>query len=418
MNSKIKAISIGAYLVVVRNEPEDVSPMREEAFYGLAGDFVRLIEPETEAHPVALLANFLVAAGVLFGRSASAVADGKSHYPNEYLLLVGGSGAAGRKGTASGRVLPVMEDAEPGFGELTLTGLSSAEGLIKAIAGGESNPDEQWLDDSVKRFLAYLPEFASLLGVMKREGNILSAVLRSAWDGDNLRVLTRKEPLFAKNVHLSAIAHITPEELLSNLSATDKANGFANRFLLTFVRRSKCLPEGGANPDMSDIVRRLREAVEAARFISNPIRRDEDATKLWAGVYPRLTDVRPGLRGALLGRADAHVLRLSMLYALLDSSSEIRVEHLRAALAFWEYCENSIKFIFSSAASDPDEQKILDYLASGPATVSELSAAFSNNRSKEWLEAKLTSMVRNGLLRETTKDGKSKEGLRAWMLAA
>ena len=42
--------------------------MASDAFIGLAGDFVRLVEPHTEADPIALLGNFLVGAGVLFGR--------------------------------------------------------------------------------------------------------------------------------------------------------------------------------------------------------------------------------------------------------------------------------------------------------------------------------------------------------------
>lgn len=86
-------------------------PMAGEAFYGLAGDFVRLVEPETEADRVALLGNFLIAAGVLFGREAWVAADGKRHFPVEYLLMAGSTGT-GRKGTATGRVLPVLESCE------------------------------------------------------------------------------------------------------------------------------------------------------------------------------------------------------------------------------------------------------------------------------------------------------------------
>ena len=46
-----------------------------EAFYGLAGDFVRLIEPQTEADPTALLLNFLVTSGSMFGREAYAASE-------------------------------------------------------------------------------------------------------------------------------------------------------------------------------------------------------------------------------------------------------------------------------------------------------------------------------------------------------
>src|ERR1700756_425012 len=77
-----EAASIAGLQVVepteAREWPAEVAP---EAFIGLAGDFVRLVEPHTEADPVALLANFVVGTGVLFGREAYAVADGRKHYP-------------------------------------------------------------------------------------------------------------------------------------------------------------------------------------------------------------------------------------------------------------------------------------------------------------------------------------------------
>ena len=40
-----------------------LEPMGEAAFQGVAGDFVRLLLPETEADPAALLLTFLVGVG-------------------------------------------------------------------------------------------------------------------------------------------------------------------------------------------------------------------------------------------------------------------------------------------------------------------------------------------------------------------
>jgi hypothetical protein len=69
-----------------------------------------------------LLANFLVMAGVQFGRNAFAVADGKRHYPNEFVLLVGESGAGGRKGTATERTLPIFHRVDEHFYDHILNG--------------------------------------------------------------------------------------------------------------------------------------------------------------------------------------------------------------------------------------------------------------------------------------------------------
>lgn len=385
--------------------------MAQEAYRGLAGDFVRLVAPQTEADPQALLANFLVGSGVLFRREGWAEADGRKHYGNEFILLAGAT-SAGRKGTASARTIPIMEQVDPSFSNRVVKGLSSGEGLIKAV----SLTDENLQPGEVRSYLALLPEFGSLLNVMKREGNTMSAILREAWDGDRLRVLTRKEPLDADDVNLSVIAHITPEELLNNLTATDKANGFANRFLLLLVRRSKFLPEGGDQVDLNPIVRRLRDAAEYAKGRGR-LERDGPARELWRAEYERLTAARRGLSGALCGRAEAHILRLSLLYALLDSASVIRREHLESAIAFWDYCERSVNHLFGGISGDANKEKILEALTSGPMSMTELRRLFSNNRDADWINAKMANLMRAGTVVKVTKKGERREAVVAWDLA-
>ena len=63
--------------------------------------------------------------------------------------------------------------------------------------------------------------------------------------------------------------------------------------------------------------------------------------------------------GSMTSRAEAHVVRLSLIYALLDSASAIRVEHLRAALALWRYCEASARYIWGDSLGDPMADEIL-----------------------------------------------------------
>jgi hypothetical protein len=384
-------------------------PMESEAFTGLAGDFVRLVEPETESDPVAMLANFLVASGVLFGREAWAEADGAIHYPVEYALIVGRTGS-GRKGTASRHALRVMDATEEGFSKRVLGGLSSGEGLIKGVSPKDSDIN---LESDVNRFLVLLPEFASLLGVMRREGNTMSAILREAWDGGRLQVLTRKDPLSVENVNLSVIAHVTKDELLNGLTATDRANGFANRFLILCARRNHLLPHGGKRVNQSEIVRRLHYALDKAKR-RGLVERNDAARELWADEYPGLTRDRDGMKGALCGRAEAHVLRLSLLYALLDSATEIRIEHVRAALAFWNYCEASIDVIFAGQSGDPEGDKILKAVENEPKTLTELHRVFGNNKPREWLLAKLASLVSAGKIVQVSRKGERSEVV-AWV---
>ena len=64
--------------------------------------------------------------------------------------------------------------------------------------------------------------------------------------------------------------------------------------------------------------------------------RDPEPADLWRGIYENHSAERDRLVGALLARAEAQVLRLSMIYALLDGAAVITPTHLTAALALWE----------------------------------------------------------------------------------
>lgn len=91
--------------------------------------------------------------------------------------------------------------------------------------------------------------------------------------------------------------------------------------------------------------------------------RSDEARKLWHEVYPKLSGDRPGNFGAITSRAEAHVLRLSMIYALLDGSSQIELAHLKAALECWRYCQDSAFYIWGDFTQCGIAGKIRDALA-------------------------------------------------------
>jgi hypothetical protein len=63
--------------------------------------------------------------------------------------------------------------------------------------------------------------------------------------------------------------------------------------------------------------------------------------------------------GALTGRAEAQVVRLSLIYCLLDCANEIGKEHLKAALAVWDYCAASVRYIWGDTLGDPTADEML-----------------------------------------------------------
>lgn len=401
-------------------------PLAEEAYHGLAGDIVRAVEPHTEADPAALLFSFLTLYGNVIGRSAHAVAEADRHFQNLFVCLVGIT-AKGRKGVSFGHIKKLFESVDPGWTRSRITqGLSSGEGLIWAVRdpifGSQQDKKTKeitqvLLDAGVddKRLICSEQEFASTLRVLRREGNTLSAVVRRAWDDGVLSTLTKNSPAMATDAHISILSHITKDELLRYLEDTEAANGFGNRFLWICVRRSKCLPEGGrlCDVDFASLIRELNEAVEYGKMYRE-LRRDQAAKELWAEVYPDLTTGRPGLLGSMTARAEAQVLRLSCIYALLDLSSTVRLAHLKAALACWQFAEDSARFIFGGTLGDPLADEILRQLkTSGQqgATRTEIYNHFGRHQKAEAIVRALEKLSERGMIacRSEPSAGRSAE---------
>ena len=47
------------------------------------------------------------------------------------------------------------------------------------------------------------------------------------------------------------------------------------------------------------------------------------------------------------------VHRLAIIYGALDGAQRLREEHLRAAIALWEYCDRSVGYVFGTSTGDP-----------------------------------------------------------------
>jgi hypothetical protein len=272
-----------------------------------------------------------------------------------------------------------------------------------------------------KRLLVVEPEFASVLTVANREGSTLSEILRQAWDNGNLSPMTKNNPIKATGAHISLIGHVTKQELLARLDDTSKANGFANRFLWALVKRSKELPEGGAVPDelLLPLAECLTSVITFVRTLSE-LKRDDAARALWAEVYHELSQGKPGLVGAVLSRAEAQVLRLSVIYALLDKSEVIGVQHLRAALAVWEYCERSAVLIFGNRLGDPTADRILEALRNaGPGGMAEkdIYDLFGGHKSANERMRALNLLLSLGLVKSESVGGTGGRPRTVWKAA-
>jgi hypothetical protein len=380
--------------------------MHEAAYYGLAGEVVDTIAPHSEADPVAILLQFLVAFGNAVGLSPYYQVEGDKHRAKLFVVTSGAT-SKGRKGTALGRIRQLMAIADPDWERDSIqTGLSSGEGVIFHVRDpistlGKDGKTEQ-VDAGVtdKRLMLLAEEFAGTLRVMERAGNTLSPVLRDAWGTSRLQTLTKNSPTKATNSHISIIAHVTDDELHAVLTKVEMANGFANRFLFARVRRSKLLPHGGrldfeALQDLGEqIATRHRQAQTLGRITMTDV-----AAEAWAKNYAELSRDRPGLLGAILGRAEAQVIRLALIYALLDNKTQIDLPHLRAAVAVWGFCEDSATQIWGDMIGDDVSDTIFAALKTAGSTGlrrTELSNLFSRHVPSARITKVLETLERAG----------------------
>jgi hypothetical protein len=378
--------------------------LNDKALYGLAGEFVATVFPHTEADKAALLVQMLVAFGNIIGRGPYYVAESTRHYTNLYALVIGVTSAA--KGSSLKQVRNVLDRVDEAWAlDCNKSGLSSGEGLVEAI--GETD----------KRLFLRESEFASVLARQGRDASVLSATLRELWDEGNARVMNRKHnALSATDAHVSLVGHITPEELMQRLSDTDLTNGYANRFLFVCVRRSKDLPDGGSlsEHDVNTLVMKIQRAKQFAEGVRE-MKRDEQAAGLWRAVYPSLLDDKTGMFGKAVARARAQVLRLSCLYALLDHSSQVRRPHLEAALALWQYCEDSARYTLAKGMTlSVGAQKLYDAVReTGDAGLSRTaqSQTFRGNLTAKELDAITDELIKAHLVIEVRNDGSRKAGL-------
>jgi hypothetical protein len=347
-------------------------------YHELLGEIVTTIAPHTEADPVAILTQLLVAFGAAIGRGAFFEVEATRHYPNEFMLLVGDSSKA-RKGSSWDHVRRLIAAVDASIGQRILTGLSSGEGLIWAVR----DPSGQDPGISDQRLLVIEPEFASVLKASAREISTLSPTLRSAWDGRPLAILTRTAPARATSAHIALIGHITHTELRRHTTTIELSNGYLNRILLIGCRRQRLLPEGGHHDPLAGtgLTRLLAANLRQAQTVGQ-VRLGQDTRELWHRAYQQLARPCDGIIGQITARAEAHTIRLALIYALADGQRQIGPQHLTAALALHDYAARSAGWALTGATGQPLAEQIHAALRHTPAglTRSQISDTLKHNQ--------------------------------------
>jgi len=382
-------------VTVETSEAESISdpeawPVLDDAAYkdsDFLWAFIKTACEDSEADPSAVLITFLTRFSVEVGNGPFIwIGDGKQRV-NLLAGIVGTTGN-GRKGTSAKPITRLFELKVNGYSKAaSVPGpLSSGEGIIFAVRdpvnklkNGEEVIDDPGVTD--KRLYIQSEELAGAFKVMQREGNTLSTIIRQIYDSGDLAPLIKNNKNTATGAHIGIVGHITGYELDKLLEQNEIHNGLINRFMWVCSRRQGCVPfpRPISSEALAAMQKELLNILRYARAVTE-MEFSKKSKELWATVYPDLTQERYGIIGDVLARATNHVIRLSMLHALLDKKSIIEPCHIQAALATWRYCEQSARYIFESqAAGDPLQRKILDALQDGPKTATDIYNLLQKN---------------------------------------
>jgi hypothetical protein len=394
--------------------PKQTGPAWDDSIlYGDAGRLVQKAVQYNESHPAGMLVDFLVSLGSIIGRGPYFTVSATRHYTNEFMARVGDSSKS-RKGTGRDVIDQVLKLVDPKwYSDRVESGFGSGEAIINLIRDdiveSKLNPRTGNFENKVvpgikdKRLCIREGELASIFVLAGKPESRADIVLRDGWDGKPLRNVVKgksrdgfSNSAKCEDPHLSISADTTIHELRQKMPVGADENGFGNRFLFVYVYRVKDCPQGAPEQDWSKEVVNFQQVVQFARNVKH-VSMSKAARQWWNDNYARFEREGPdGLAGKMTTRAAAHVRRIATLYALIDLSDQIELEHFKAAEKLWAYCEESAMFIFGGATRE--QLRILNWIGQrGTANFNQIrDELYNRHRSVAEIRADLDQMVKAG----------------------
>jgi hypothetical protein len=105
-----------------------------------------------------------------------------------------------------------------------------------------------------------------------------------------------------------------------------------------------------------------------------------------------------------------------LIYALLDCSERISLEHLDAALAIWNYSASSAAWVFGDSLGDPTADEIWTAAKECPTGVTRTEVSdFSRNKKRREIERALSVLEEGGRLRRETRQPERGRSAEVWI---
>ena len=383
-----------------------IGPPDDRVLRGPIGEWLTLIEPETEASMPSLGAGLIAGLGAYLGRAFQLKVGRITHTPNIFAVQVGPTGTA-RKGTADGEIQHFLHELDPSFAmDNIASGFGSGEALIERVADPTYNSKDELVSGTEdQRLYIQEAEFSKLLRVADRRGSILSDVIRLAFDASrplaNAAKTSRK--LKSSNHCISLFGGITPDELIEIFPALAAVSGTGNRYLWVWSDPDKLLPWGGKDIDVGPIADRARANVNSLRGRQvNYLEFSASARAWWQEHYPMLrqaTHVPENIR-PMVTRISDQTQRIALVYAATEGSQTVTRDHLEAGYAWVEHSMQTVQAVLGGLVRNEEAGRILSALRQHPgvpAKKTELHDLFSRHITGTSLDAALEELETAGL---------------------
>ncbi|WP_179281980.1 DUF3987 domain-containing protein [Streptosporangium subroseum] len=355
-------------------------------FQGPLGKMVEELDKYTEGSMVGVLVTFLSGFSAAVG-SLPGVGTGKGSMPLSFWPVLVGPTGVGRKGTATGIAMKVIESGLESFFQnnvsynLPATGLGFANELAERAIRGVSSP-MLFISEEMDEFIANA----------KRDTKI-GGYLRKAWDGSTIGHRTSQVDLQIHKPHVAIVGHVQPKNWGAISGSRDATGGTYNRFFPVWVLQSKKLPVfASANPDkvIERLGHRFRSMVNFAQEVTD-LNVPMAVAKIFETRHREICDAMTTGNeqlGQYTERAMAYMIRLAGLYALADKRTELTVGDFDAALALITYMVETVTYTLPEVEASGNEipARILAFIqGAGPegVTSTEVARKFQRVRAAE-----------------------------------
>lgn len=345
---------LAAVVALPAPPPEDPTPSIDWRSILPEGTFLHGYVAAASASDLPDEFHFMLAAqlaGSAVGRNAF-MRSNPAIRPNFYNCLLGATGigkstAIGMQGSVAEAAIPYDHDNPDSSGTYLAPDPGSGEALYdtfsKPVYDDPDDPKKVTHYASIRAIVEF-DEMSALASKAMRQGSTLKSALIRLFDGRNLAIKSRGSGLVVINEPFcQVVAGTQPHLIRKVLQAEDADSGYINRWIFATGPRKRLDPHRVAVFDTAPHVEPLRQ-LRAWASMQQELVLEGQSLALWERFFRAVIEpIRQGDEDApLLNRADLHLKKFILMFAINERSSVILPRHVEAAIeVVWPYLKGS-----------------------------------------------------------------------------